>query len=253
MLVNPTPSSLFCHYVFLPLVFKSCYVAYSFLNMGEKLPAKCLGERKVPNIESWRKALTNERAPKNTTLADYIVVYCDGCCKGPVSQKTAGSAAIFDITAMTHAPTPALPDHTVARLPGLQSNQRAEIYSVITGLRTLANLNFPVVFVCDSKYTIDGFTCWMAQWIDQHGDEWWSDDEKRAKGGHRIQNRDLFGFGWRLLEKRKTNLGNASVYFCHVNGHANNVGNEVADYWSKRAADLPLSTDTLDGCRIRLV
>uniref|UniRef100_A0A671N5J0 ribonuclease H n=1 Tax=Sinocyclocheilus anshuiensis TaxID=1608454 RepID=A0A671N5J0_9TELE len=111
------------------------------------------------------------------------------------------------------------------RLPGRQTNQRAELQAACKALEQARENNFKkVVLYTDSKFTINGITSWVKTW---KSNGW------RLKGGGAIVNKDDF----QKLDKLNAEL---EVVWMHIPGHAGYTGNEEADRLSREGAAKPL-------------
>lgn len=125
------------------------------------------------------------------------VCYCDGGAKnnGKPDAK-AGAGVYFG------------PDHQLnmsAPVPGLQTNNRAEVWALILALRATQG---PIEIRSDSKWAI---CCTTKVW-------------KATK------NLDLMQIIWELCANR-------SVTFTHIKGHSGEPGNEAADALATQGID----------------
>ncbi|XP_073672926.1 ribonuclease H1 isoform X2 [Garra rufa] len=151
-----------------------------------------------------------------TYMGDSVVVYTDGCCTA--NGKQGARAGIGVYWGRDH------PLNVAERLPGRQTNQRAELQAACKALELARENHFKkVVLYTDSKFTINGITSWVKTW---KSNGW------RLKGGGAIVNKDDF----QKLDKLNAEL---EVAWMHVPGHAGFTGNEEADRLSREGAAKP--------------
>uniref|UniRef100_A0A3B1KIX8 Ribonuclease H1 n=1 Tax=Astyanax mexicanus TaxID=7994 RepID=A0A3B1KIX8_ASTMX len=132
--------------------------------------------------------------PKTSSSArDAVVVYTDGCCSR--NGKTGARAGIGVYWGPDH------PLNVAERLPGRQTNQRAELQAACKALEQARDMDFKkIVLYTDSKFTINGITSWVKKWKTN---------------------------GWKL---------NTGGEVLHIAGHAGFKGNEEADRLSREGA-----------------
>ena len=131
-------------------------------------------------------------------MNDRTTVWTDGACmKNGKRFAKAGSGIYFGKKD---------PRNTSCTVPGLQTNQRAEVWAVMQALMLTEDKQEKLHIVTDSMYAYKGAT---KQW--------------RMKA-----NLDLFHQLWKLLEDR-------DVQWEFVYGHTGNEGNERADRLAKAA------------------
>lgn len=148
-----------------------------------------------------------------TYMGDAVVVYTDGCCTA--NGREGARAGIGVYWGRDH------PLNVAERLPGRQTNQRAELQAACKALEQARENNFKkVVLYTDSKFTINGITSWVKTW---KSNGW------RLKGGGAIVNKDDF----QKLDKLNAEL---EVVWMHIPGHAGYTGNEEADRLSREGA-----------------
>uniref|UniRef100_A0A9J7X3X4 Ribonuclease H1 n=2 Tax=Cyprinus carpio TaxID=7962 RepID=A0A9J7X3X4_CYPCA len=151
-----------------------------------------------------------------TYMGDAVVVYTDGCCTA--NGRAGARAGIGVYWGRDH------PLNVAERLPGRQTNQRAELQAACKALEQARENNFKkVVIYTDSKFTINGITSWVKTW---KSNGW------RLKGGGAIVNKDDF----QKLDKLNAEL---EVVWMHIPGHAGYTGNEEADRLSREGAAKP--------------
>ncbi|KAJ2790694.1 Ribonuclease H1 [Coemansia linderi] len=121
------------------------------------------------------------------------------------------------------------------RLPGHQSNARAEVYAMVLALERLAIAldkapealdRFHEIWVCsDSRYAVDGVNVYM---------ETWEQTNWLTAKGKPIANRNVF----RALHKSMQGLSDKGfiVFVHHLPAHAGIPGNEIADILAKAGA-----------------
>lgn len=148
-----------------------------------------------------------------TYMGDAVVVYTDGCCRA--NGRKGACAGIGVYWGRDH------PLNVAERLPGRQTNQRAELQAACKALEQAIENNVKkVVLYTDSKFTINGVTSWVKTW---KSNGW------RLKGGGTIVNKDDF----QKLDKLNAEL---EVVWMHIPGHAGYTGNEEADRLSREGA-----------------
>uniref|UniRef100_A0A8C1MGL5 Ribonuclease H1 n=2 Tax=Cyprinus carpio TaxID=7962 RepID=A0A8C1MGL5_CYPCA len=151
-----------------------------------------------------------------TYMGDAVVVYTDGCCSA--NGKKGARAGIGVYWGRDH------PLNVAERLPGRQTNQRAELQAACKALEQARENNLKkVVIYTDSKFTINGITSWVKTW---KSNGW------RLKGGGVIVNKEDF----QKLDELNAEL---EVVWMHIPGHAGYTGNEEADRLSREGAAKP--------------
>jgi len=123
---------------------------------------------------------------------DHRVIYTDGSCQ----TNRAGSGIWFG---------PEDPRNLSLKVPGKQTNQRAEVFAIVAALRATEG---PVEIKTDSLYAVCGCT----------------------KTHKSVMNLDLFEEVWAML------VNGRDVVFTHVYGHQGEEGNEGADVLADLAA-----------------
>lgn len=158
-----------------------------------------------------------------TYMGDAVVVYTDGCCSG--NGKINARAGIGVYWGPNH------PLNVAERLPGRQTNQRAELQAACRALEQAKEKNIKkLVLYTDSKFTINGVTSWVKNW---KLNNW------RLKSGGPITNREEF----MKLDGLNSEL---EVVWMHIPGHAGYRGNEEADRLSREGAAKPPPPDGED-------
>jgi ribonuclease HI len=108
------------------------------------------------------------------------------------------------------------------RVPGDQTNNRAEIYAVIRALESCTNKIRPLEIMTDSKYVINAAESWINKWKKNN----WLTNKKEL-----VKNKDLFEKMDELIKNRS-----GKVEFVYVRGHQGDYGNEQADKLAKLGA-----------------
>ena len=141
-----------------------------------------------------------EFAKTGNVLIPPHYVYCDGSCD--LAADAAGAGLFYGTNDPRNAALP---------VPGKQTNQRAELFAVLTALRNIpSNAIYTTTIVTDSLYSI-----------------------KAAKKEQAAQaNLDLITDIWKEMAR----LGK-SVELKHVRGHRGIFGNEQADILADQAMD----------------
>ena len=149
------------------------------------------------------------------TSKKYIVVYTDGSCAGNGKTGAVGGIGI-------HFPNGELKDISKIFKNGCCTNQRAELYAILTALRYIKqNLGLSQNKVCiktDSQYSIDCVTKWVYGWI-KNG---WM-----TKNNTPVANKEFI----ELIHKYYENY---DIVFDHIEAHTGlddkeSVANAIAD------------------------
>ncbi|KAJ7341830.1 hypothetical protein JRQ81_007194 [Phrynocephalus forsythii] len=156
---------------------------------------------------------SSEDKGKFSYTGDYAVVYTDGCCaSNGRHQARAGMGVYWG---------PGHPLNTSERLPGRQTNQRAEIHAACKAIEQAKSQNIKKLAIyTDSKFTIDGATSWIPNW---KANGW------RTSNGKGVINKEDF-------ERLATLSEGMEIQWMHVPGHAGFTGNEAADRLAKEGA-----------------
>lgn len=152
---------------------------------------------------------------------EYVTVFTDGAssCNGQEGAK-AGIGVYWG---------PDNPLNTSMRLPGRQTNNRAEIFAAVHALRQAKQLGMKNIrLYTDSKFVIDGINVWIKNWKKK--------DWKNANGKPVINKDDFMA-----LDNACQGL---NVDWCYVKGHSNNPGNNEADKLAVAGCNKSLS-DTI--------
>ncbi|XP_074059358.1 ribonuclease H1-like [Macrotis lagotis] len=94
---------------------------------------------------------------KFSYMGDATVVYIDGCCSSNGKRKARAGIGVYW--------GPGHPLNIGERLPGRQTNQRAEIHAACKAIEQAKNQNISkLVLYTDSMFTINGITNWVKDW-----------------------------------------------------------------------------------------
>ena len=130
-----------------------------------------------------------------------VEIYVDGSCdRNGLDSAAAGSGLWYG---------PGDPRNRSLRVPGEQSNQSAEFYTVNVAVDTTPPFT-PLHLITDSKYVLRGVTEFVSRWEDQ--------------GWVRVANAPLI---WRVVAKLRAQSAPTSLRW--VKGHSDDEGNEGAD------------------------
>ena len=146
--------------------------------------------------------------------AKRLEMYCDGGCRGNQVDENVGGWGAYLIWGAHEK-----------RLHGgcrNTTNNVMELTAVIEGLRAVVNKEVPVDVHVDSAYVHKGITEWIDSWIAKG----WKNAQKKP-----VANREL----WEQLLAEKAKF--ADIRFFKVKGHADNVGNNIADELANLAMD----------------
>ncbi|XP_056620367.1 ribonuclease H1 isoform X2 [Triplophysa dalaica] len=172
--------------------------------------------KRVKLIEPPQPAASAVSSDGFTYMGDAVVVYTDGCCSA--NGKIGARAGIGVYWGRDHSL------NVAERLPGRQTNQRAELQAACKALEQAIEMNFTkVVLYTDSMFTINGITSWVKNWK-MNG---W-----KLKSGGIVINKEDF----EKLDKLNAKL---DVVWMHIRGHAGFTGNEEADRLSREGAAKP--------------
>ncbi|KAJ2451390.1 hypothetical protein GGF42_004269 [Coemansia sp. RSA 2424] len=184
--------------------------------------ASNLVHHRPPNHAILSKDHLAELIPRPTHTRS--IVYVDGAFLP--DRGTAGIGAYFENANV--APV-------AERLPGHQSNARAEVYAIVVALDRLAAAmeeasealdRVREIWVCsDSRYAVDGVNVHMEAWEQAN----WLTAKSKP-----IANRNVF----RSLHQSIQRLSSQGyvVFVHHLPAHAGIPGNEIADILAKAGA-----------------
>ncbi|KAM5142614.1 ribonuclease H1 isoform 3-T3 [Callospermophilus lateralis] len=90
-------------------------------------------------------------------MGDSVVVYTDGCCSSNGRRRARAGIGVYW--------GPGHPLNIGIRLPGRQTNQRAEIHAACKAIEQAKAQNISkLVLYTDSMFTINGITNWVQGW-----------------------------------------------------------------------------------------
>ncbi|NWH71386.1 RNH1 Ribonuclease, partial [Piaya cayana] len=155
---------------------------------------------------------------KFSYMGDFTVVYTDGCCSGNGRNRARAGIGVYW--------GPGHPLNTSERLPGRQTNQRAEIHAACKAIEQAKSQNIKkLIIYTDSQFTINGITSWVDNW---KTNGW------RTSSGASVINKEDF--------QRLDNLSkDIEIQWMHIPGHAGFRGNEEADRLAREGASKQLS------------
>lgn len=144
-------------------------------------------------------------------------VYTDGACENNGKQGACAGIGVYW--------GPEHPMNIGERLPGRQTNNRAEIHAAVRAIEQAKQLGMSSVNLhTDSKFLINGITEWIHKWK-RNG---W-----KVASGEPVKNVEDF------QELDRVSQGIA-INWVHVRGHQGNYGNEAADKLAREGAVKPL-------------
>ncbi|XP_065803290.1 ribonuclease H1 isoform X1 [Muntiacus reevesi] len=149
-------------------------------------------------------------------MGDSVVVYTDGCCSSNGRKRARAGIGVYW--------GPGHPLNVGIRLPGRQTNQRAEIHAACKAIEQAKAQDITkLVLYTDSMFTINGITTWVKSWK-QNG---W-----RTSTGKEVTNKEDF------MELERLARG-MDIQWMHVPGHSGFRGNEEADRLAREGAKQP--------------
>lgn len=149
-------------------------------------------------------------------MGDSVVVYTDGCCSSNGRKRARAGIGVYW--------GPGHPLNVGIRLPGRQTNQRAEIRAACKAIEQAKAQDITkLVLYTDSMFTINGITSWVRGWK-RNG---W-----RTSTGEEVTNKEDF------VELERLAQG-MDIQWMHVPGHSGFRGNEEADRLAREGARQP--------------
>ncbi|XP_055981310.1 ribonuclease H1 [Sorex fumeus] len=146
-------------------------------------------------------------------MGDFVVVYTDGCCSSNGRKRARAGIGVYW--------GPGHPLNVGIRLPGRQTNQRAEIHAACKAIEQAKAQNIrKLVLYTDSMFTINGITNWV---------KGWKENGWKTSTGKEVINKEDFV----RLEKLTQDM---DIQWMHVPGHSGFVGNEEADRLAREGA-----------------
>ncbi|KAF4019653.1 hypothetical protein G4228_011212, partial [Cervus hanglu yarkandensis] len=177
------------------------------------------GEKAEPCAKHVRQSTeTPPPVSKDTFsyMGDSVVVYTDGCCSSNGRKRARAGIGVYW--------GPGHPLNVGIRLPGRQTNQRAEIHAACKAIEQAKAQDITKLVLCtDSMFTINGITTWVKGWK-QNG---W-----RTSTGKEVTNKEDFA----ELERLARGM---DIQWMHVPGHSGFRGNEEADRLAREGAKQP--------------
>ncbi|XP_044516870.1 ribonuclease H1 isoform X1 [Gracilinanus agilis] len=172
----------------------------------EEEPCPKLAKQAVDSVPSLSKDIFSY-------MGDAAVVYTDGCCSSNGRRKARAGIGVYW--------GPGHPLNVGDRLPGRQTNQRAEIHAACKAIEQAKNQNISkLVLYTDSMFTINGITSWIKDWK--------KNDWKTSTGKEVINKEDFV--------KLDTLTQGIDIKWIHVPGHSGFAGNEEADRLAREGA-----------------
>ncbi|XP_028352576.1 ribonuclease H1 isoform X2 [Physeter macrocephalus] len=145
-----------------------------------------------------------------------VIVYTDGCCSSNGRRRARAGIGVYW--------GPGHPLNVGIRLPGRQTNQRAEIHAACKAIEQAKAQNInKLVLYTDSMFTINGITNWV---------QGWKKSGWRTSTGKEVINKEDFVELDRLVQ-------GMDIQWMHVPGHSGFIGNEEADRLARQGAKQP--------------
>lgn len=168
-------------------------------------------------VQGKKLKLQDSVVDEDAESSKSVLIYTDGaCCFNGREEAKAAIGVYWG------------PDHPLnvsERLPGRQTNNRAEIHAAVRALQQAKEIGaVNVTIYTDSNFLVKAITKWIFTW---KKNSW-----KLSTGG-KVKNKDDF----EALEKAKKGL---KVNWVHVRGHQGIYGNEQADRLAVAALEKPL-------------
>ncbi|EGW10651.1 ribonuclease H1 [Cricetulus griseus] len=184
-----------------------------------KRPREPVGEEEeLPEPGSKHTRQNTEPAPpvskdKFSYMGESVVVYTDGCCSSNGRRRARAGIGVYW--------GPGHPLNVGFRLPGRQTNQRAEIHAACKAIMQAKAQNISkLVLYTDSMFTINGITSWV---------QGWKKNGWRTSTGKDVINKEDF------MELDELTRG-MDIKWMHIPGHSGFVGNEEADRLAREGA-----------------
>eukprot|EP00914_Ancora_sagittata_P022943 GHVO01045566.1.p1 GENE.GHVO01045566.1~~GHVO01045566.1.p1 ORF type:complete len:301 (+),score=36.83 GHVO01045566.1:39-941(+) len=164
-------------------------------------------------IRRVRRLMDERQSNGNDVIfnTDCIHIFTDGSCRfnGHSGRATAGWGVFFDDD-----------DHRNSSgvVPGLQTNQRAELFAILMALLIMKEEDGVLVIHTDSIYSIRCLTCWYDKWESR---DW------QTSMNESVKNQELIKTARALVDARG-GVGEG-VIFRKVQAHSSDYGNYKAD------------------------
>ncbi|XP_037668652.1 ribonuclease H1 isoform X2 [Choloepus didactylus] len=161
--------------------------------------------------DAW--AFVRSSVSPDGSEGDFVVVYTDGCCSSNGRRRARAGIGVYW--------GPGHPLNVGIRLPGRQTNQRAEIHAACKAIEQAKAQNInKLVLYTDSMFTINGITNWV---------QGWKNNGWRTSTGKEVINKEDFVELERLTQ-------DMDIQWVHVPGHSGFTGNEEADRLAREGA-----------------
>uniref|UniRef100_A0A2K5Y058 Ribonuclease H1 n=1 Tax=Mandrillus leucophaeus TaxID=9568 RepID=A0A2K5Y058_MANLE len=146
-------------------------------------------------------------------MGDFVVIYTDGCCYSNGRRRQRAGIRVYW--------GPGHPLNVGIRLPGRQTNQRAEIHAACKTIEQAKAQNISkLVLYTDSMFTINGITNCVQSW---------KENGWKTSAGKEVINKEDFV----ALERLSQGM---DIQWMHVPGHSGFIGNEEADRLAREGA-----------------
>jgi len=161
-----------------------------------------------------------ESAPRKRTRTETaLVMYSDGSSLGNGAKGARAGSAVKTNRGFVWQ----------SRAPGMQTNNRAELYAAIAALAQARDEPSATLYT-DNEYVVKGVNRWLDMWVRA---QW------KKQDGKPVLNQDLWRMARALiLEREDRRLPPVAVEW--VKAHSGIEGNEEVDKLAKAAAELPL-------------
>nr|XP_012297390.1 ribonuclease H1 isoform X1 [Aotus nancymaae]XP_012297391.1 ribonuclease H1 isoform X1 [Aotus nancymaae] len=150
-------------------------------------------------------------------MGDSVVVYTDGCCSSNGRRRPRAGIGVYW--------GPGHPLNVGIRLPGRQTNQRAEIHAACKAIEQAKAQNInKLVLYTDSMFTINGILVGITNWV-----QGWKKNGWKTSTGKEVINKEDFVALERLTQ-------GMDIQWMHIPGHSGFTGNEEADRLAREGA-----------------
>ncbi|KAM6221313.1 ribonuclease H1 [Rhynchocyon petersi] len=201
---------------------KNKHVQESQVKTSKRL-RESLDEEEDENAEPCAKHVKQNTEPappiskdKFSYMGEFVVVYTDGCCSSNGRKRARAGIGVYW--------GPGHPLNVGIRLPGRQTNQRAEIHAACKAIEQAKTQNITkLVLYTDSMFTINGITNWV---------QGWKKNGWKTSTGKEVTNKEDF------VELDRLTQG-MDIQWMHIPGHSGFTGNEEADRLAREGAKQP--------------
>ncbi|XP_059516602.1 ribonuclease H1 isoform X1 [Myotis daubentonii] len=171
------------------------------------------GEPQAKHVKQAGEAAPPVGKDTFSYMGEYVIVYTDGCCSCNGRRRARAGIGVYW--------GPGHPLNVGVRLPGRQTNQRAEIHAACKAIEQARAQNITkLVLYTDSMFTINGITSWVPGW---------KENGWRTSAGKAVTNKEDFMELDRLVQ-------GVDIQWMHVPGHSGFAGNEEADRLAREGA-----------------